>query len=233
MTNRRFDIWVVTRSASSVLIAEDETDAGAAMAKFDYKQAKEEIAQINAIVETCPDALKEKCFELLFAAVFNAQATGSPRKESRQPNEEQKPEEQKAEAPLQKKKLPSNVLAFAHRNSVTPEDVEKLFLLDHDPILPVYKIPTEKTSHAQMCKVMMVLLENGLLNNQLSAPYPELRESVKEDGFYDGNFNKLLKRNHDLFKGAITEETIKEDAVVELTGAGMAKLAEVVKELGQ
>jgi hypothetical protein len=37
------------------------------MAKFDYNHAKEEIAQINAIVETCPDALKEKCFELLFA----------------------------------------------------------------------------------------------------------------------------------------------------------------------
>ena len=30
------------------------------MAKFDYKHAKEEIAQINAIVETCPDAVKEE-----------------------------------------------------------------------------------------------------------------------------------------------------------------------------
>src|SRR5437588_7340609 len=33
------------------------------MAKFDYKRAGEEIAQINAIVETCPEAVKEKCFE--------------------------------------------------------------------------------------------------------------------------------------------------------------------------
>jgi hypothetical protein len=41
------------------------------MTKFDYKRAAEEIAQINAIVETCPEAVKEKCFELLFAAVFN------------------------------------------------------------------------------------------------------------------------------------------------------------------
>ena len=43
------------------------------MAKFDYKRAAEEIAQINAIVETCPEAVKEKCFELLFAAVFNSE----------------------------------------------------------------------------------------------------------------------------------------------------------------
>jgi hypothetical protein len=110
---------------------------------------------------------------------------------------------------------------------------KKLFLLDHEPILPVYKIPTGKTAHSQMCKVMMVLLENGLLNNSLTAPYPELRESVKEDGFYDGNFNKLLKRNHELFKGAITEDAIEEDKTVELTGAGFTKLAEVLKELGQ
>jgi hypothetical protein len=204
------------------------------MAKFDYKRAKEEIAEINAIVETCPEAVKEKCFELLFAAVFETSKL-APRQattETPEVKEAEKPGEQKPE-PGQKKKLPSNVLAFAHRNDVTVEDIEKLFLLDHDPILPVYKIPTGKTSHAQMCKVMMVLLENGLLNNSLTAPYPELRESVKEDGFYDGNFNKLLKRNHELFKGAITEDTIEEDKTVELTGAGFTKLAEIVKELGQ
>jgi hypothetical protein len=75
--------------------------------------------------------------------------------------------------------------------------------------------------------------ERALLNNQLAAPYPELRESVKEDGYYDGNFNMLLKRNHELFKGAITKDAIKEGAVVELTGAGLTRLSEIVKELGQ
>jgi hypothetical protein len=49
------------------------------MAKFDYKRAKEEIAEINAIVETCPDAVKEKCFELLFGAVFDAKLAAETR----------------------------------------------------------------------------------------------------------------------------------------------------------
>jgi hypothetical protein len=204
------------------------------MAKFDYKHAKDEIAQINAIVETCPETVKEKCFELLFAAVFGPARypVAPPAEPSAALKEPEKPADEKTNI-TQKKRLPSNVLAFAHRNGVTTEDIGKLFLLDHEPILPVYKIPTGKTAYAQMCKVMMVLLENGLLNNSLTAPYPELRESVKEDGFYDGNFNKLLKRNHDLFKGAISEETIEEDKTVELTGAGFTKLAEIVKELGQ
>src|ERR1700745_2768778 len=90
-----------------------------------------------------------------------------------------------------------------------------------------------KTFQAQLCKVMMVLLENGLLNNHLSAPYPELRESVKEDGLLDGNFNMVLKRNHELFKGAITKDSIKEGGAVELDGVGLTRLAEILKELGQ
>jgi len=181
--------------------------------------------------------VKEKCFELLFAAVFDTKPAAAVRAaedvESPGAKRIDKPEEQKGDHPKQKKKLPSNVLAFTHRYGVSPDDIEKLFLLDHEPMLPVYKIPTGKTSYAQLCKVMMVLLENGLLNNHLGAPYPELRESVKEDGFYDGNFNGMLKRNHGLFKGAITKGAITEDDVVELTGDGFARLAEIVKELGQ
>ena len=105
-------------------------------------------------------------------------------------------------------------------------------MLDHEPLLPIYKLPTQ-TAQAQLYKVMMILLENGLLNNTLSAAYPELRDSVKEDGLMDGNFNKTLKRNHDLFRGAITESSIETNATVELSGAGMQKLAEIVKELSQ
>ena len=208
------------------------------MTKFDYKRAKEEIAEINTIVETCPESVKEKCFELLFGAVFGTQTPTAPRAlealaDNQAPKHEKKLEEQRAEQPRQDKKLQPNVLAFARRNNVTVEDIEKLFILDHEPLLPVYKILTGNTSRAQMYKVMMVLLENGLLNNQLSAPYPELRESVKEDGLLDGNFNGLLKRNHELFKGAITKDAIKEIEAVELTGAGLTRLAEIVKDLGQ
>ena len=124
-------------------------------------------------------------------------------------------------------------MAFAVRNEVTKEQLEKLFMLDHQPLLPIYKIPTGNTAKAQLSKVLMVLLENGLLNNALTAQYSELREAVKDDGLHDGNFNKVLKRNHALFRGAISEDSIDENGVVELTGTGMEKLAEVVKELAQ
>lgn len=198
------------------------------MAKLDFAKAKADVAEIVDIVKTVPENLQVVCFEMLFEVAFSSDQ--APAK----PKEEAKSELQEKEEPLAPdKKLPPNVLAFAHRHKVTKDDLAKLFMLDHDPLLPIYKIPSGNIAKSQINKVMMVLLENGLLNNALTAPYDELREAVRDDGLYDGNFNKTLKRNHALFRGAIDKDGIDESGVVELTGGGMEKLAEVIKELGQ
>ena len=197
------------------------------MSKLDFAKAKADIAQIVEIVKTVPENLRQVCFEKLFDAAFSGASAPAA------PKEETKPDPEKNDKPSSDKKLPSNVLAFAHRHKMTKDDLGKLFMLDHDPLLPIYKIPSGNVAKSQVTKVMMVLLENGLLNNALTAPYGELREAVRDDGLYDGNFNKTLKRNHALFRGAIGEDSIDENGVVELTGGGMEKLAEVIKELGQ
>jgi hypothetical protein len=197
------------------------------MSKLDFTKAKVEIAQIVDIVKSVPENLQVVCFEMLFNAAFSGVQPPAALPEA-------KPEVQEKEIPTTiDKRLPPNVLAFAHRHKVTKEDLAKIFMLDHDPLLPIYKIPSGNIAKSQINKVMMVLLENGLLNNALIAPYGELREAVRDDGLYDGNFNKTLKRNHALFRGAIDEDGIDENGVVELTGGGMEKLAEVIKELGQ
>lgn len=196
------------------------------MAKLDYAKAKADIAEIVEIVKTVPEALQQRCFELLFEASFSG-ATPPP-----EPKPEEKTEPDPAGKPhsTPNKKLPSNVLAFIHRNGVTQEDLSKLFMLDHEPLLPVYKMPTGIVAKSQLTKVMMVILENGLLNNSLAASYAELRGAVRDDGFYDGNFNKLFKK--DLFRG-VSKEGVTDDTIIELSGSGMEKLAEVIKELGQ
>jgi hypothetical protein len=198
------------------------------MAKLDFAKAKADVAQIVEIVKTVPENLQQVCFEMLFEAAFSDAPAAAP------PKPDAKPEVKENEnPPPSDKKLPPNVLAFAHRQKVTKDELAKLFMLDHEPLLPIYKIPSGNIAKSQINKVMMVLLENGLLNNALTAPYGELREAVRDDGLYDGNFNKTLKRNHGLFRGAIGEDGIDENGMVELTGDGMEKLAEVIKELGQ
>jgi hypothetical protein len=46
------------------------------MGKLDYAKAKADIAEIVEIVKTVPEALQQKCFELLFEAAFSNQASG-------------------------------------------------------------------------------------------------------------------------------------------------------------
>jgi hypothetical protein len=194
------------------------------MAKLDYAKAKADIAEIVEIVKTVPEALQQRCFELLFEAAFTGRDAAAPPEQKKEP-------EPAAEDQQVTKKLPSNVMALIRRYKVAPERLSKLFMLDHDPLLPVYNIPSGGgLAKAQLNKVMMVILENGLLNNTLSASYSELRTSVEDDGFYDTNFSKLVKR--DLFK-SLGKDGLKEDSIIELSGSGLEKLAEIINELGQ
>jgi hypothetical protein len=202
---------------------------GVAMPKVDFAKAKADIAEIVDIVKAVPEGLQQRCFELLFELAFSESKPSAPLKAQPAETEPKKAEKEK---PSTGKKLPGNVLAFLHRCDLTEAHIGKLFMLDHDPLLPVYKISdTSNLSKKQIEKIMMVLLENGLLSNSLSAPYSELRDVLRDDGLWDGNTNKTLKRNHVLFRGAITEEGIDESQSVELTGEGYTRLAEIVREL--
>jgi hypothetical protein len=204
------------------------------MSKIDFAKAKEDIAEIVSIVKTVPEAVQEKCFELLFAEAFKR---GGDSANENKKNEDKgegaaQEEDKKPDAPTGKKPH-GNVLVFMRRYNISEQELGKLFMLEHDPLLPVYKIPTSNMAKAQLSKCLMVLLENGLLNNAMTAPYAELRANVKDDGFYDGNFNKVLKRNSALFRGAISEDRIDEGGIVELTADGLERLAELIRELGQ
>lgn len=203
---------------------------------FNFADAKRQIDEILKIVETCPEPLREKCFEMLFAVVFSG--TGRPALAPAKAPDFMAPDSPpedvaKRQPPGSDYRLPSNIQAFSRKYEVSMDMLQKLFILDHEPLLPIYKITTKTTSAAQLQKVMMILLENGLLNNQFKANYTELRDTIKEAGLMDGNFNKALKANHRLFRGAVTKDKIVETETIELTGEGYERLAAIIKELAQ
>ncbi len=198
---------------------------------IDFAKAKADIKEIVEIVKTIPEPLQQRCFELLFEAAFtDKSAAARAKKEEAAAGDE---DTRAKTPPPAEKKLPPNVMAFMRRHSISQEELGKLFMVDHDPLLPVYTIPQGKMAKSQLTKVMMILLENALLNNTFTANYSELRDTVKEDGLYDGNFSAMLRSNSKLFKGAVTASKTDETGIVELSGEGMGRLAEVVKELGQ
>jgi hypothetical protein len=209
------------------------------MVDFDFKNAQKLIAEINSVVATCPEHLQEICFKMLFGLVFPGTSTQPLSATQRVDEKPLDGSEITKQAPGNgskasvNSKLPGKIIAFMRRSGISEAMLEKLFILDHEPLLPIYRITTSVTAQAQLQKVMMVLLENGLLTNALKAPYAELRDTCKEEGLFDANFNKVLKRNANLFRGAITENKIDENGVVELSGAGLEHLANLVKELAE
>jgi hypothetical protein len=203
------------------------------MTDFDFASAQQKITEINKIVATCPDAVKERAFELLFRLLFDKPVPAAPLQKPLAPKKEEADggSEKSQPAGPDAVKLPGNVLAFLRRNNVPREALDKLFMLDQTPHLQIYKIETSTISKAQLQKVLMILLENAILSGSFKAPYKEIRESCKEAGLYDSNFNKALKGNASLFKGAVTADKIIDEAQLELTGEGQASLAETITEL--
>jgi hypothetical protein len=139
------------------------------MAKLDFAKAKAHIAEIIEIVKTVPEPLQQRCFELLLEAALGGDTVKDPEPPAGHTEEPNNKEKQLSDGGNGKKLLP-NVVAFMRRGNVSEEQLAKVFMLDHDPLLPIYKIPSGSAAKGQLIKVLMVLLENGLLNNSLSAP---------------------------------------------------------------
>lgn len=206
------------------------------MQKINFAEAKKQIEEIAKVVEVCPEPLRETCFKMLFELAFSDRpAPLAPQKQTpaiaSEPPSREEPARNEPAAPSFK--LPPNVLVFTRKYDIAPDTLQKLFILDHEPMLPIYNITSKVMRTAQLQKVLMILLENGLLTGKFSASYAELRETINEVGLFDSNFGSGLKKNHALFKGAITAEKINEAQTVELTGPGLEQLAATIKELTQ
>jgi len=196
---------------------------------MNWEEIEKNIKQINKIVADCEEPVKERCFELLFGLKYgNVTPTiDTP------PVADEKIDALGQENRKPAYELPGNVLVLLRKNGLTEVDLEKLFMLGHEPILSIYKVDHSKMSQAQVQKTFMILLENALSTGQFRANYSEIRDTCKEEGLVDGNFTGNLKSRAEYFKGAITEKSIDSNGVVELSGLGMIKLAEIIKQLAQ
>ncbi len=196
----------------------------------DWQQLAATIEEINKVVRACPESVQEKCFELLFDLKILGHKIQPIPLQGVQTAEEIK---DGVKSPVPPYKLPGNVLVILKKNNLSEKDLEKLFMLDHQPILPIFKIDSSKLAVAQVQQVFMILLENALTTGQFKALYSDIRDACKDAGFHDSNFTANLKKHFESFKGTITEKTIDENGTVELSPQGLSKLAEIIKQLAQ
>lgn len=199
---------------------------------IEWDKVSKDVQKINEIVKNCSQNVQEKCFELLFNMRYGHSIIETPPDLSKMMAKKTK-EETKEEQTTSEYKLPGNVLAMLRKNDLSKENLEKIFMVDHEPILPTYNIDTKRMSTAQIQRTLMVLLENALTTGYFKAAYSEIRDTCKEEGLYDGNFTANLRKKAKYFRGPITGKSVKDTDIVELSGEGTTALAELIRELGQ
>src|SRR5712664_1802412 len=106
------------------------------MAKLDFANAKADIAQIVEIVKTVPEPLQERCFELLFETVFHGSRNRHEGPVEKVSEGRDEPQEKPTPPLVQEKKLPPNVLVLMRRHGISSDQLGKIFMLEHEPILP-------------------------------------------------------------------------------------------------
>lgn len=199
------------------------------MPKKSYEDMRAVIEAINKLAATCPPAAQPICFDLLFH-YYVSQEEQKPAVPVPAPTPDAKKDSEKV---VTLYKLQGNVKALLRRGALADTDLENLFMLDHEPIMPIYKLTSTKTSEKQLQTVLLILLENAITSGTFKAPYREIRETCKEQGLVDANFASGLRRNNGLFKSAIKADTIAEEEDVELSGQGLDALATLIQQLAR
>ena len=200
--------------------------------EIEWNKVLKDIEKINEIVGKCSENVQEKCFELLFNMQYGHPITETTSDLTKMVTKKTE-KETKKEQTTSEYKLPGNVLAMLRKNGLTKDNLEKIYMLDHEPILPTYNIDTRKMATAQFQRTLMVLLENALTTGYFKAEYAEVRDTCKEEGVYDSNFTANLRAKAKYFRGPITSKSVNDTDVVELSGEGTTALAELIRELGQ
>ena len=179
-----------------------------------YEKYRKPIEDIINFTNTIDERYREKCFEVL---LYHALSDGV--------------EAKKAEAISENKKLvveahgfPNDLQLFLKQYEISPEIVNKLFLLEKGEVKPIYKITEKRKAVAQIQVTLMTAFENALSTSNAAFEFSMklARQRCSEFNVYDGNnFIFNYKTRAGLFNNLDAD-------VVKLTAVGKAELASLM-----
>lgn len=179
-----------------------------------YAQLKSEIKEIIEIVNQCPEALQEKCFETLLE---NYLSTMSPKK---QPQKEEeristlKNDESNQlttstiqEAPSSEEIALNNfhikVKKFLQDNKIDAAVLNKLYYKENGSILPLYdSLKSTRMSECQIRLALLTAFENSYSdgNGEMRFNGEVVRQRCQDMKCYDTpNFSSIFKKNSKYF----------------------------------
>ncbi len=199
------------------------------------EELEKNIKEFAQIAESCPESLREKCFEVLLSTYLASQ--GGEGGAGRPPltGGEGQAGEEGAGAVLQEELTASDLhmkaKRFLQQNDLTLEHLNQLFYKEAEQILPLYDdLRTTTMAECQVRVALMHALVRALSTGEFDFDGEEVRKECEQRKCYDmPNFAKNFKNNANLFDNF--EKYSKKNPVVRLSGEGRKKLADLAKEL--
>lgn len=213
-----------------------------------YQKLKNEIKEIIEIVGQCPEALQEKCFELLLdnflSSNNNSGKEGSDLKtsitlESNDLSEKQVKHDtndsEKTYNEISLKDFHVKIQRFLNSNSISIEKINYLYYKEDGQIKPLYD-SLNSTSMAE-CQIRLALLsafENAFSdsNGEMTFNCENIREKCVTMKCYNGkNFTSYFKNYDDLWDNF--PEKYDKSVNIALSTEGKKELAKVLLDLAK
>jgi hypothetical protein len=211
---------------------------------------KEDVRELVALAKECPDALQEKCLQMLLEDYLKKSHGGGklspkvppPPDPAAKEKEAEKPEET-AEATAEEKDTSSGqrdlVLTDLHLKAkkfltdydITLDDINQLFFMEGKNIQPLYDdLKTTKASETQIRIGLLQALRTGMTDGNFQFSGEDVRTECQERKAYDkNNFPANFKNSAGLFAGF--DKYDKASPILKLTDAGKKRLAETIAEM--
>lgn len=196
-----------------------------------YETADVELARIVALAESCPEAYRQKAFEILlhgYVASLAPKATTQAREVKTNP---QPTTAQGAATGLDASVAPevqTRLKAMAKRRNVAPEALAALFDFSSDPFT-FAPVNVEGTGVSDRSKkvALLVAARSFLATGRWQADWAEVKAMCVHQNCYDvNNFAANLKKaKGDIFK------SIEAGKAVELSGAGTEQAEQLLAAL--
>lgn len=213
-----------------------------------YQQLKDEIREIIQIVNQCPEALQEKCFELLLKNYLKAlepetNQTRTPVPPIIQDNTTERtepscPSERSTQTgivseEINQKDFHVKIQRFLNQYGITYECINNLYYKENNAIKPLYEsLKSTQMSECQNRLALLTAFEGSLATGDMQFSGETVRQRCRIMKCYDtANYASNFKNNAELFDN--WEEKYDKNTTYVLSAEGKKTLARILLELAK
>ena len=190
---------------------------------------EEQLKEVIAIAETCPELYKVECFKIL----LEYQLRGSIKEKSQiilETTQESEVSEEKPQREIVDSDLDMKFRKFMERYKISLDKINQLFYIEGESFFGIYDdLKTLKLAEIQIRVALLQAMINAMNNGEFEFDGEAVRAECQKRKAYDlRNFATNFKNNSQFFVGF---GTYKKEETVKLSEDGKRELSIIIEEI--